>query len=236
MNWIKRYQLFLFDLDGLLVNTEILHYKAYVKMCVLRGFTLDWSFERYSKAAHHEASGLKDQIYAELPALNRQEPDWSVLYEEKKQAFLSLLEESSVELMPGAGKLLQALKHASIPAVVVTNSAKSLTDAFQQKIPELKSIEYWLTRECYTHAKPHSECYLKAIERFSMPTDKVIGFEDSPRGYEALCGTKAKPVLICPPDSPYLADLLKKKITYYPTFESINDSNAPYNEHSDTLH
>ena len=32
MRWISEYQLFLFDLDGLLVNTEELHYQAYKNM------------------------------------------------------------------------------------------------------------------------------------------------------------------------------------------------------------
>ena len=33
MDWIKKYQLFLFDFDGLLVNTEEMHFLAYKQMC-----------------------------------------------------------------------------------------------------------------------------------------------------------------------------------------------------------
>ena len=40
MEWIHHYQLILFDLDGLLVNTEQLHYQAYKNMLQARGFSL----------------------------------------------------------------------------------------------------------------------------------------------------------------------------------------------------
>ena len=69
MQWIYKYQLFLFDFDGLLVDTESLHYQAYINMCATRGFDLTWNFHRYSEAAHHESTGLRDQIYAEFPKL-----------------------------------------------------------------------------------------------------------------------------------------------------------------------
>ena len=69
MNWIKSFQLFLFDFDGLLVDTEYLHYEAYLEMCSRRGFLLPWNFSRYSQAAHHHPLALRDQIYAEFPGL-----------------------------------------------------------------------------------------------------------------------------------------------------------------------
>jgi HAD superfamily hydrolase (TIGR01509 family) len=227
MDWIYRYQLFLFDLDGLLVNTEPAHYQAYIRMCAMRGFQLEWTFSRYSKAAHHRATDLRDQIYAEFPALYAEEPNWSVLYEEKKQAFLSLINEGAAELMPGASELLLALDNAQIPRAVVTHSAKSLIDLIRKQNPILDTIPHWITRENYTSPKPHPECYLNAIKQLSKENDSIIGFEDSPRGILALQGTTAKPVLICPPTSPYLSQLLKENVLYYPSFTSINDENAP---------
>ena len=43
----KDYDLFLFDFDGTLADTEALHHRAYVRMCGNRGFVLDWDFEKY---------------------------------------------------------------------------------------------------------------------------------------------------------------------------------------------
>ena len=229
MQWIFHYQLFLFDLDGLLVDTEKLHYQAYIDMCAQRGCQLSWSFHRYSEAAHHESTGLRDQIYAEFPELQAQEPDWQVLYEEKKQRFLNLIEKGAVPLMPGVKELLLALNRANIKRCVVTHSASVLIDKIRRQNPILDTIPHWITREDYTHPKPHPECYQAAINRLRETKDRIIGFEDSPRGLYALLETEAKPVLICPPDSPYLKNILTlhANVRFYPSFSAITDPESP---------
>lgn len=84
MNRLQKYALYLLDLDGLLVNTEQLHYEAYVQMCEARGFQLDLTFAAYCEIAHRSAQGIEQHIYAHFPALHAKEPRWSVLYAEKK--------------------------------------------------------------------------------------------------------------------------------------------------------
>lgn len=228
MNWISQYQLFLFDFDGLLVDTEQLHYRAYINMCAQRGFKLDWNFQRYSAAAHHKSTDLRDQIYIEFPTLYNMEPNWHVLYEEKKRLFLDLIKNESVPLLPGVTELLLALQEANIKRCVVTHSPISLIQSIRKQNPVLNTIPHWITRENYTHPKPHPECYQFAISQLSEPHDHIIGFEDSPRGLHALLGTNAKPVLICPADSSYLEQLLPHpRVSYYSSFHSIREENAP---------
>src|SRR5829696_6294078 len=114
MEWIHRFQLFLFDFDGLLVNTEHLHFAAYIEMCRGRGFDLGWDFNRFCLAAHLSATGLKESIYSQFPELMAQEPDWSVLYAEKQKNYLDSLASGHLELMPGVEKLLHALQKANL--------------------------------------------------------------------------------------------------------------------------
>lgn len=228
MQWISRYQLFLFDFDGLLVDTERLHYQAYIDMCAKRGFKLNWSFSRYSAAAHHHSTGLQDQIYAEFPSLYASEPDWNVLYEEKKRLFLNLVESRPAPLLPGAASLLVALQKAAIKRCVVTHSPASLIQKIRKQNPILDTIPHWITRHDYTRPKPDPECYRYAISTYGAPTDAIIGFEDSPRGLHALLETKAQAVLICPPDSSYLPELLENQaVTYFSNFDAITEENAP---------
>lgn len=227
MQWITQYQLFLFDFDGLLVDTERLHYQAYIQMCAQRGFQLKWSFHRYSDAAHHKSTDLRDQIYAEFPSLQAIEPNWQVLYEEKKRFFLDLVEHGTVPLLPGVADLLIALQKANIKRCVVTHSASSLIQRIRQQNPILDTIPHWITREDYSNPKPHPECYQFAINKFAEPHDRIIGFEDSPRGLQALLGTQAKPILICPIDSTYLEKVLHlhPQVSYYPNFAAIQNGN-----------
>lgn len=227
MQWIKRFQLFLFDFDGLLVNSEHLHFQAYIQLCARRGYKLSWDFSRFSDAAHHKSTDLRDQIYAEFPALYAEEPDWHILYEEKKQIFLELVHTMGVEFMPGAFSLLEALQEENINRCVVTNSALPLIALIREQNPLLDTIPHWITREHYSLPKPDPECYLTAIAKLAKPEDRIIGFEDSPKGLNALLGTRATPILICPPDIGYLPQALKGNVRYYSSFLDITDENAP---------
>lgn len=206
MEWIFRYQLFLFDFDGLLVDTEPLHFEAYRQMCCKRGFTLDWDFQRFCRVAHAKASGMRDGVYAEFPALQAAEPRWEVLYQEKKEAYEQLLKTRPIELMPGAAELLMALDQAGINRCVVTNSPMKQIAIIREVVPLLKTIPQWLTRESYQNPKPAPDGYLKAIELFGADPAKTVGFEDSLKGLQSLLAAKVTGVLVCPLNSPQVAE------------------------------
>ncbi len=204
MQWIHKFQLFLFDFDGLLVNTERLHYQAYVKMLAGRGISLRWDFERFCSLAHRNATALREALYAEYPTLD---PDWSALYAEKKRAYGELIANGKIELMPGVAPLLAALEKANIERCVVTNSFHEQIATIRFFSKPLQSIAHWITREQYNQPKPSPECYQLAIERYAKPGDRVIGFEDSLRGLQALQGSSALAVLVCAANHPLLAEV-----------------------------
>ena len=220
MQWIQQFDLFLFDFDGLLVNTEDLHFAAYREMCNKRGFDLNWSLSQFFQAAHFDAAGLKNAIYREFPALQEQEPRWEILYAEKKQSYQNLLEKGDISLLPGVAPVLEALAEFRKKRCVVTNSAKVQIDLIKEKIPLLKTIPDWFTREAYREPKPHPECYQTAIRQLGQPKDRIIGFEDSVRGLKALrdAGVLVT-LLICPPDHPQLKQ--GPEGIYFPSFEAI---------------
>jgi beta-phosphoglucomutase len=196
MEWIHHYQLFLFDFDGILVNTEELHYKAYLKMCSARGFPLKWDKRTYMQHAMYTAAGVQEGIYRELPDLQRDEPCWDLLYQEKKRVYFQLLQEEGTLLMPGVEELLIALEKAKIKRCVVTHSPLEQIALIRSQHPILNSIPNWITREHYSQPKPSPECYQKAIANFKIEGERVIGFEDSPRGLKALLGTEAEGILL----------------------------------------
>lgn len=221
LRWVHKYQLFLFDFDGLLVNTEELHFAAYVEMCRQRGFELTWNIKHFFEAAHFSATGLREAIYKEFPALLRQEPVWNTLYAEKQAAYMRLLKSERLSLMPGVAPLLQALEKANIKRCVVTNSTREQVESVQHSLPMLCTIPYWITREDYVHPKPDPQCYQQAIARYATHQDQVIGFEDSMRGYQALVGSGAKAVLIADPFHPQLK-ALPNGVLHFASFEEVN--------------
>lgn len=193
MSWIDQYQLFLFDFDGVLVNSEELHYRAYQTMCQRRGRVLSWDMATYAQAAMRSATGVQEGIYREFPDLKT---PWDVLYGEKRQAYSELLEAEGTPLMPGAKELLEALDKKGIKRCVVTHSPREHVERIKRLSPALQTIPHWITREDYSKPKPDGECYRLAIRRLKEPGERVIGFEDSPRGLHALLETEADAVFV----------------------------------------
>lgn len=222
MKWITDYQLFLFDFDGLLVNTEEIHYQAYQKMCADRGFELPWDFSQYCFMAHYDSTKLRKALYADIPELYEMEPDWDVLYSEKKRAMLQLLDAGAVHMMPGAKALLKVLAEKEIQRCVVTNSPNEQIEIIKKYNPILNTIPHWFTRETYTEPKPDPECYLNAIEKLGNGSKKIIGFEDTPRGLLALLGTPAQPVLISKVAYPEISDFISKGVIHFPSLELLS--------------
>lgn len=216
MQWIHEFQLFLFDFDGLLVNTEELQFAAYVEMLKRRGISLGWSFEEYCLVAHKDALGLRDRIYVSFPELKAQEPEWDVLRDEKNGIYQEMLKMTQVQLMPGVETVLRALEKENRKRCVVTHSKEEQIRAIRKSLPVLDSIPVWITREHYKNPKPDPECYLKAIEMLAAPGDKVIGFEDSLRGWTALKGAGAEAVLIAPSRPNQI-----KNINYFKSFHKL---------------
>ena len=186
MNW-HDYDLICFDFDGVLVDSESLHFAAYKQMCAKRGFSLKWDDAQYAKYALYSADGLRQAILNEFPKLK--EFPWETLYTEKKAALQTLIE-THVALMPGASEFLESLK--GLPTCVVTNSLRSQVETIKKRHPILQTIPRWITREDYSNPKPDPECYKLAIQG----AKKAIGFEDSPRGLSALLGSGAEAILI----------------------------------------
>lgn len=219
MDWIYNYQLVLFDLDGLLVNTESLHYLAYKMTLQARGYELPWDFHRYCMTAHYHADRIGDELLELFPSLYGVDDSWDTLYAEKRSTIATILKTEGTSLMPGVQEFLTLLQAQNIHCCVVTHSPDELVSIIRRQHPILDRIPFWITRHQYSHPKPNSECYLKAINEYAKPTDLVIGFEDTPRGLTALLGTRADAVLISEVNYPEIPQFIEKGALHYTDFK-----------------
>ncbi len=215
---VLEYSPIFFDFDGLLVNTEHLHFQAYQKMLESHGVDFPWDFPSFAAVAHKSSEGLRLMITAHAPALVEKE-GWDTLYDQKKVEYAKLLEKGSLEMMPGAQEILEMVHVANIPHAVVTNSTQGQTELIRQNIPSLNKIPHWITREDYAQPKPAPDAYLKAIKVLGK-SEKMLGFEDALRGIRALEGAAITPVLICSSDHPQMGDV-NPDLHHYTSFQEL---------------
>ncbi|KAG6559565.1 Phosphorylated carbohydrates phosphatase [Candidatus Rhabdochlamydia oedothoracis] len=190
------YDIILFDFDGLLVDTEPLHFLAYREMCSKNEICLNWDFVRFCQEAHSSAFGIWKAFQKEFPTLLKKKSK-EVLYQEKKEIYQELLKTTILKLMPGVHALLQALAMSNTLSAVVTNSALSQVEPIRKTLPILNVIPLWITREDYPLAKPAPDGYLQAIEQLGRK-ERIIGFEDTLKGIHALQAAKVEAVLVNP--------------------------------------
>lgn len=194
-----KYQVILLDFDGLLVDTEPLHYAAYMQACRERGYPLDWDFARYCTHAHAQSMGCFVGLQKEYPDVFKEGLTQQILYAEKKQIYMQMLRNSPPALMPGAQEFICMLAEQKIKTAVVTNSPKEQIEWVKKALPVLEKIPLWVTREDYKEAKPSPEGYLKAISQLANPDDRIIGFEDSLKGVRALLDAGSEAVFVNSP-------------------------------------
>jgi beta-phosphoglucomutase len=222
MDWIQDYQLFLFDFDGLLVDTEQLHFASYRKLCRRHGCEMHWDFQKFCREAHGKAMGIWEGIAREFPRVFEDEPCREILYEEKKKIYVELLKNSRLELMEGALPLLTSLAEKEIKRAVVTNSPREHIEIIKESLPLLKSIPLWITREDYVNPKPSPEGYLTAISKLVESGDRIIGFEDTLKGLKALISAGAESILICPAQSEHVKECIALGAKHFESLASMN--------------
>ncbi|NGX50713.1 MAG: Phosphorylated carbohydrates phosphatase [Chlamydiae bacterium] len=219
MHWILEYSPIFFDFDGLLVNTEHLHYNAYKSLLEGHGVSFPWDYPTFAAVAQKSSTGLCKIITAHSPELLASR-SWDELYGEKKAIYEKFLEEGGLELMAGVEEVLGAVQAAEIPHAVVTNSTLKQISLIREQLPLLKTIPHWITREEYKNPKPSPDAYLKAIEVVGS-SDRMLGFEDALKGIHALEGASITPVLVCSEKHPQMEEVPKGSLRYYPSLTDL---------------
>jgi beta-phosphoglucomutase len=225
MNWTRNYQLFLFDFDGLLVDTEYLHFVSYKQMCSRHGYEMNWDFQRFCREAHGKVMGIFEAIKREFPQIFENGLNKEALYEEKKAIYAEMLKNTHLELMEGASNLLTLLAEKGIKRAVVTNSPREHVGIIKESLPVLKSIPLWVTREDYSNPKPSPEGYLIAIRKLAEPGDRIIGFEDTLKGLKALLAAGVEGILVCPAHSEHIKECVSLGAKH---FESLYLTSTRY--------
>lgn len=191
-NTLDIFDLYLFDLDGTLVNTELIHNRAYNETFKYFNINEHLDFETYCKYAHYDNEYFKEHINALINRYNLT-INYNIFYNKKKESFLNSIDQ--IEFMEGAEELLSKLFEKNISTCVVTHSDSDIINKIVSQLPLLNKINKFISKNDYLHKKPHPECYIKALSLF--PNIKnPIGFEDSYRGLLALTSTNITPVFI----------------------------------------
>jgi len=175
----------LFDLDGLLADTEDLHAMAY-----------DIAFEKYGVTLS------EDEIYRGMGVSTRENVERIIREHElppeqleeiaalRYDSYYRLVLSTPVSFMDGAIECLQYVKKKGLRRGLVTSSIKkhaaavlsNLEEQAEHKIIFSHYFDIMVFGDEISRSKPEPDIYLKALERLSILPETCIALEDSEAG------------------------------------------------------
>ena len=183
-------QAVIFDMDGVIADTEPLHTQAYVE--VLKEFGIHVSKDQYRKAITEEGKTIATW-FVELGGNPEQIDE---LYRQKDGIYFPLLREQGTP-RPGLLRLLSEIKESRVACALAT-SARRVNVEF---ILDLFGLGHFfaatLALEDVTHVKPHPEVFLVTLKRLSAQPYGAVVLEDAPKGVRAAVDARI-PVVVIP--------------------------------------
>ncbi len=185
----REIQAVVFDLDGLMFNTEEIYQDVGSELLRRRGK----SFEADLMDA---MMGRPARVALQIMIDHHQlETDVESLSAESSETFMELLE-GRIAPMPGLVDLLHALEAANIPKSIATSSSRHFVLHVLDRFGYQPRFEFVLSCDDVTHGKPNPEVYLAAAERFGIVPGQMLVLEDSQNGCRAASSAGAVTVAV----------------------------------------
>ncbi len=171
----------LFDMDGLLIDTEPVWMQAEVDVANLLGGT--WT--PADQAANLGIALPKAAAYIK----ERVGSDWPVdrIAAELVERYLGRLAAGEIVIQPGAVALVRMVAAAELPYALVSSSLRRIVDYALQALYNAGVPQFPVTvaGDEVVHGKPHPEPYLRAAEALGVDIQRAVVFEDSAHGVAA---------------------------------------------------
>ena len=175
----------IFDLDGVLVDSHLLHYKSWLRLADELG--LDFDEKMGDTFRGMERSECMRIMFEKFNGKTAPPMDKiNELTGRKNAYYLELLDNATADdlLLEGSVELLKSLRSESIGIVIASGSKNAKQVIKHAGIENL--IDAIIDRFDVENTKPDPSIFLEAIKAANVPAENSVGIEDALLGVEAL--------------------------------------------------
>lgn len=218
---IAEYDVYFFDFDGVVVDTEPVYYQAFLRVWQQYGEDVYVDFPTYYALASLGRELFREKLIERFPQTQGYFPQFFI---DRDFVYSMLIRETGIPCMEGLQEMIDYLLERQKVFGVVTNASKRHIQYFRSQLPILQHFQFWVTREDYGAPKPAPDSYRYAYETYASSESRVVGFEDSLKGLRALAGIPATLVAMNPCtlfSQESHSDLSGKKIFTFSSFASL---------------
>ena len=180
----------IFDMDGLLIDSEPLWYEAAVEVFSPIGITL--TPELYASSIGLRTKEFVDNWFSVYNI------DRSLATETVKKINDVVIEKIRYkgEAMPGVHRVLEQIRAADIRIGLATSSPLALIDVVVDKLGIREYFSAFNSAENLVHGKPHPQVYLDCASTLGVEPVNCVCFEDSFHGMIAAKAARMKCVVV----------------------------------------
>jgi len=171
-------QTVVFDMDGLLVDSEPLARRSWQRVIQAYGLVLD--DETYGSMI-----GLRLEESSRLLQSRLGVPAPAEELARRKEAILAELGTQGIPPMPGLGQLMAALDERRMPWAVATSNRRTFAIQVLRQLDLLSACRSLTTGEEVQNGKPAPDIYLLAAQRMGVAPQYCLALEDSVPGARA---------------------------------------------------
>ncbi len=180
---MKQTQAVILDLDGLLIDSEPVHQRAFETLLAWHGIDRRFTVEEYG------------QYFVGIPV--KENAEWLVTHFDLKSAPGDIISEREAiyeELlgdpanlipMPGLFALLDALSARGLPLGVASGSPRNQVDMILRGMGVAARFRTVVAGDDVAHTKPAPDVYLRAAQELGIKPARCIAIEDSATGLAA---------------------------------------------------
>lgn len=182
-------KLVIFDVDGLLLNTEWIWDKVW--KVIAEKYQEPKFYELHKFAVGITGKETEDLVINNLPELENP----LHMLQEARNMGMELLKDN-IAVMPGAFELLNYLKTHNISLAVATTTPRNLT---MERLKQTGLLDYFKVIVCGDEVKkrkPDPEIYTTVLIKTGYSADEAIVFEDTGYGITAAYNAKIRPVMV----------------------------------------
>ncbi len=185
----------IFDLDGVIVDTAIYHYKAWKRLANSLGFD-------FTEEQNEQLKGVSRVRSLELilgwGGVTKTPAEQEALATQKNTWYVDMISHMTpAEILPGAKEFVEACRQAGIKTALGSASKNSMM--ILEKINMVSLFDTVIDGNKVSKAKPDPEVFLKGAEAVGVPPAQCVVFEDAIAGIEAAIAGGMKSVGIGSP-------------------------------------
>ncbi len=194
----------IFDMDGVLINSEILYQRFWIEALKFFGYnaTENHILSLRSLTGKNAEKKLKSFFGEEL--------NYKKVKEKRIELMDNYISKNGVEAKPGGNFILQYLKEKGIKLALATSSPLERAKEHLSLVGLYKYFDEFVCGSMVKNSKPQPDIYLLAAKKLNLPSEECIAVEDSPNGAIAGINAGCKTVFI--PDLTPCPEELKSRI------------------------